>query len=271
MAGSWGAALYGPVAQLPEAHDVRIDKHWYSAFRDTELHARLQAAGAVLRPKRKDGGDAIQRIPLVHGSLLRMDLETNRRWFHGIKQEADRQPRISLTFRHIGTWWNPSTGAVWGVGAPSASRAEAEVRAQARAARASAQRDLEDRAEAEQVYEPLEALFHDAAALSSGARTAIASALAGLDDELALWEARAAVSPFIAGDAFSIADCAFYPVLTYLRRRGLSLDRHPALDAYHARVAARPSAVASHPEGWEQGRGGRVNLFARAAVLSQRS
>jgi hypothetical protein len=60
-----------------------------------------------------------------------MDLETNRRWFHGIKQEADRQPGISFTLRV----WNPPTGAVWGVGAPSANRAEADVRAQARAAR----------------------------------------------------------------------------------------------------------------------------------------
>lgn len=113
----------------------------------------------LLRPKRK-GGDSdapIQRIPLVHGSLLRMDLETNRRWFHGIKQEADRQPRISLTLRQIGTWWNPSTGAVWRVGAPSAGRAEAELRAQARAARPPEVRDLEDRAEAEQMLQ----LFRD--------------------------------------------------------------------------------------------------------------
>jgi len=63
------------------------------------------------------------------------------------------------------------------------------------------------------------------------------------------------------------ADGAFYPVLTYLRQRGLLLDRHPAFDAYHARVAARPSALASHPEGWEQGRVGRANLFARAKAL----
>jgi len=119
-----------------------------------------------------------------------------------------------------------------------------------------------------QIYEPLEALFDDAAARTPEARPAITGALAGLDHELALWEARAAV-PFIAGETFSIADCAFYPVLTYMRRRGLALDRHPALDAYHARIAARPSAIASHPEGWEQGRVGRVNLFARAAALSQ--
>lgn len=48
-------------------------------------------------------------------------------------------------------------GGVGGVGAPSATRAEAEIRAQARAARPPAQRDLEDRAEAEQMLR----LFRD--------------------------------------------------------------------------------------------------------------
>jgi hypothetical protein len=159
-----------------------------------------------------------------------MDLETNRRWFHGIKQEADRQPGISFTLRV----WNPPTGAVWGVGAPSANRAEADVRAQARAARPAVQRGLEDRAEAEQMlrlfrdenvdpgldaaaYRPGlrgarspaaqrravtdRALYlvngsissiHDAAARSSDDRTAITGALTGRDHELALWETRAA-------------------------------------------------------------------------------
>jgi nicotinamidase-related amidase/alkylated DNA repair dioxygenase AlkB len=110
----------------------------------------------VLRPKREDGapGEAppIQRIPLVHGSLLVMDLETNRRWFHGINKEGDSDgPRISLTFRHIGTLWDPATDAVWGAGAPTADRAEAEARARTRAARNPDVRDAEDRAEAERM------------------------------------------------------------------------------------------------------------------------
>lgn len=92
----------------------------------------------LLRSKRSAEGDAraTQRVPLPHGSFLVMDLATNREFFHAIRQEnaehADA-PRISLTFRDIGTSWDPRTGAVWGVGAPTADRAEAEARARAHA------------------------------------------------------------------------------------------------------------------------------------------
>ncbi len=82
----------------------------------------------VLRPKRAEDGDAVQKVPLPHGSLLVMDLETNGRFYHAIRQEGDAEgegdgptspSRISLTFRHIGTFHDPATGAVWGVGAPA--------------------------------------------------------------------------------------------------------------------------------------------------------
>lgn len=157
------------------------------------------------------------------------------------------------------------------------------------------------------IYEPIEQLFKTPPAqLSSDARAAIIDAVAGLERELALWEGRAAQHAFIAGDRVSLADCAFYPVLTYLLRRGLTLgaradrqrtsgpgsgqgkeptpieiptgatvpaagahaSRFPALAAYHARFAARASAIAAHPEGWEQGRVGRPDLFALAASLA---
>ncbi len=92
----------------------------------------------VLRPKRGSGQDArIQKIPLPHGSFLVMDRETNRAFYHAIRQEgasSDDGPRISLTFRYIGTWWSPATGAVWGVGARVSGREEAEARALARRA-----------------------------------------------------------------------------------------------------------------------------------------
>ncbi|HEY0194857.1 MAG TPA: alpha-ketoglutarate-dependent dioxygenase AlkB, partial [Kofleriaceae bacterium] len=110
----------------------------------------------ILRPKH---GDApLQRIPLPHGSLLQMDLATNQQWFHGIKQEgASDGARISLTFRQIGTSWDPAADAVWGIGAPSADRGEATRRAQARAARDPAVAAREDRAEAERMIQ----LFRD--------------------------------------------------------------------------------------------------------------
>ena len=112
----------------------------------------------VLRPKRKDAGAVLQRIPLVHGSMLVMDLETNRRWFHGINKEGEiSAPRISLTFRHIGTYWDPASDAVWGVGAPVATRDAAEARARDRRERAASVRDAEDRAEAERMIR----LFRD--------------------------------------------------------------------------------------------------------------
>lgn len=91
-----------------------------------------------------------QRIPLPHGSFLVMGLETNRAWYHAIRQQADDPddgPRISLTFRHIGSWVDPATDAVWGTGAPTMLRADAEQRALARAAFEG--RDAAERAEAE--------------------------------------------------------------------------------------------------------------------------
>jgi glutathione S-transferase len=113
-------------------------------------------------------------------------------------------------------------------------------------------------------YEPLEQLFltrPDAA--PDGLRRSLASALDAIGFELALWSERAARSTFLAGDAFSLADCAFYPVIAYLRRRGLSLADHPHLDSYERRVRGRPAA-ASFPEGWAHDRVGRPDLFDRA-------
>ncbi len=107
----------------------------------------------VLEPK-KSGGEspgATQRIPLPHGSMLVMGLDTNRVFYHSIKQEGqskDDGPRISLTFRHIGTLLEASTGAVWGVGAPAASHDEALARVAARAALDPATRTLQEREEA---------------------------------------------------------------------------------------------------------------------------
>jgi nicotinamidase-related amidase/alkylated DNA repair dioxygenase AlkB len=111
----------------------------------------------VLRPKRAaDEAPAVtQKIPLPHGSFLVMGLETNRAYYHAIKKEGAAPdgdgPRISLTFRHIGTWLDPSTGAVWGVGAKTRDRAEAELRARARAALPDDERARRDREEAEQM------------------------------------------------------------------------------------------------------------------------
>ena len=86
----------------------------------------------LLRPKRSPEGDprVVQRVPLLHGSFLALDLASNRAMFHAIRPEVPERgdgPRISLTFRHIGSFRDPRSGAVWGVGAPTGDRAEAEA------------------------------------------------------------------------------------------------------------------------------------------------
>ncbi|KAH9974283.1 hypothetical protein BGW80DRAFT_1436861 [Lactifluus volemus] len=80
-----------------------------------------------------------QRVPLPHNSLFVMGLTTNARWMHSVhtdkrpedtKDPAERGPRISLTFRHIGTFLTPPLSAVaqqsiFGQGATGKTRTEA--------------------------------------------------------------------------------------------------------------------------------------------------
>lgn len=71
------------------------------------------------------------RIPLPHNSMFVLGLETNRSWLHGINRDR-RMPtlksaaelsdvtsgeRISLTFRHIGTFLSADKSLIWGQGA----------------------------------------------------------------------------------------------------------------------------------------------------------
>ncbi|KAF8475740.1 hypothetical protein BDZ91DRAFT_788418 [Kalaharituber pfeilii] len=80
----------------------------------------------------------IQRIPLPHNSMFILGEATNRKWLHAIKQDK-RMPslkspeeswyngeRISLTFRHIGTFLTDDETKIWGQGATSKSRMDAK-------------------------------------------------------------------------------------------------------------------------------------------------
>lgn len=74
------------------------------------------------------------RIPLPHNSAFVLGQDTNMRWLHGIN--ADKRPthersdaekaysgmRISLTFRHIGTFLNAEGTLIWGQGASGKQR-----------------------------------------------------------------------------------------------------------------------------------------------------
>ncbi|KAK7746280.1 hypothetical protein SLS53_002239 [Cytospora paraplurivora] len=81
------------------------------------------------------------RVPLPHNSLLQMGLSTNAKWLHGIRPDkrppSQRTPdelafngyRISLTFRHIGTFLTPTDipdePIIWGQGAVAKTRSAA--------------------------------------------------------------------------------------------------------------------------------------------------
>ncbi|KAM0455564.1 hypothetical protein ACHAPV_007641 [Trichoderma viride] len=86
-------------------------------------------AAAGKEEKRK-----IQRARLPHNSLCRMGLQTNMKWLHAIRRDkrADRDKsaaelaysgrRISLTFRHIGTFLDRDETIIWGQGATGKTR-----------------------------------------------------------------------------------------------------------------------------------------------------
>lgn len=54
-------------------------------------------------------------------------------------------------------------------------------------------------------------------------------------------ERRLGESEWLGGEAYSIADMATYPWSRYLKRHGMDLAEFPRLEAWKARVAARPA------------------------------
>lgn len=82
--------------------------------------------------------------------------------------------------------------------------------------------------------------------------------------ELHFWENYASKSKkFIAGgEEFTLADCAFYPILGYMLRRGFELDhKWPGLKRYHEAVWDMEGASSrkAQPEGWNGM--GKANVF----------
>jgi len=70
----------------------------------------------------------------------------------------------------------------------------------------------------------------------------VAEARATLDTAYAMLDRRMAGRTWIAGDAFSMADCAAMPPLFYVDAAHPYRTAYPALGAYFERLAERPSA-----------------------------
>lgn len=79
-----------------------------------------------------------QKIPLLHNSMFVLGLETNAKWLHAINH--DKRPlhlkspeeqfmngeRISLTFRHVGTFLTADESQIYGQGAKGKTRETAQ-------------------------------------------------------------------------------------------------------------------------------------------------
>jgi glutathione S-transferase len=84
-----------------------------------------------------------------------------------------------------------------------------------------------------------------------------------IDQELVFWEMYLTKTTFIACDKFTLADCAFYPVIAYLIYRGLNIDKFPALENYVSMLKTKPASINAHPRGWED-KVGKRNVFNMA-------
>lgn len=93
------------------------------------------------------------------------------------------------------------------------------------------------------VHTPMQKLVSDHMR-AEGTRDALGAeeARSTLDTAYAMLERRMAERAWVAGDNFSIADCAAMPPLFYLDAIHPYRSAHPALAAYFERLARRPSA-----------------------------
>ncbi|CAO2655498.1 Nn.00g043010.m01.CDS01 [Neocucurbitaria sp. VM-36] len=78
-----------------------------------------------------------QRVAMPHNSMLAVGLKSNEKWLHGImpdkrlpSERSDAEKayngiRISLTFRHIGTFLDAKETTIWGQGATSKHQRDA--------------------------------------------------------------------------------------------------------------------------------------------------
>ncbi|KAL3453216.1 hypothetical protein BJX65DRAFT_117492 [Aspergillus insuetus] len=124
--------------RISEHSDKTLDIVRGSSICNVSLGAqRVMVLRAKGTEKEEGSGRLTQRVPMPHESLFVLGEKTNARWLHGIKsdkrQESEKSveerayggQRISLTFRHIGTFLDPTGDTIWGQGAVSKVQGEA--------------------------------------------------------------------------------------------------------------------------------------------------
>ena len=90
---------------------------------------------------------------------------------------------------------------------------------------------------------PMQAIVSDALRGGKGDGDVVASARASLDTAYAWLEDRIANRHWVAGDEFSLADCAAAPALFYADWTHAISEAFPNVRAYRARLNARPSVA----------------------------
>lgn len=85
----------------------------------------------------EDSQRETQRVAMPHNSMFVLGLKSNEKWLHGIMADkrlpVERSPeetafsgiRISLTFRHIGTFLDARSSVIWGQGATTKDQRDA--------------------------------------------------------------------------------------------------------------------------------------------------
>jgi alkylated DNA repair dioxygenase AlkB len=111
----------------------------FGAQRTMRLRTKRAAATSPSSSDAAAMNRTTYRVPMPHNSMIIMSLPTNAEYLHGIN--ADKRPqvelteaekafsgqRISLTFRHIGTFLNADSTRVWGQGAVGKTKDEANT------------------------------------------------------------------------------------------------------------------------------------------------
>ncbi|EFR03564.1 isochorismatase family protein [Nannizzia gypsea CBS 118893] len=105
------------------------------ALRTMTLRTKVDAKKSTNSPS--ENARQTQRVPMPHNSLFILGEKSNMEWLHGIRPDKRMEKekskeekgfngeRISLTFRHIGTYINPKSDTIWGQGAVSKEKERA--------------------------------------------------------------------------------------------------------------------------------------------------